>query len=355
MIHSKKAKASGQDTNQRFDIVALRLFPEISRKQIKKIIDSGGAYLNKQRVKLAKSVVRESDLVELYWEVHGYDEGEQDSVVKSAINCSAGSSVGGSVGASGRGVKISKPILTEDAILFEHRDYLVINKPAGIPSQATLVSSTDTILHALNSFDSQRFPLQELFLVHRLDKETSGVFLVARNKKSQGFFEELFRQKKIEKTYTALCYFTPRPESGIISFAIAKDTQRKNTYYALTQKQPFGTSTVAKRFDSKTAVTRYKVAEYFSRSGVSRVELFPETGRTHQIRVHLQAMNCPIVGDKTYAQNISGHPFGQPVLRHMLHAIKTSFTDTENKKQLIEAPLPADFSRLIELLAERER
>jgi 23S rRNA pseudouridine1911/1915/1917 synthase len=303
MIQKRSLRVpKGEQKTIRFDIACTLLFTDLSRKKIKSIIDLGGAYVNKKRVQIAKLEVKEDDLIELFWE-------EKQN---------------------------STPISAQD-ILFDNGEFIVLNKPAGIASQATLTSKNECVFYALNTLHPQKYKIPQLFLVHRLDKETSGVFLIARTPSLQKKFEDLFRLKKIQKEYEALCFYAPNSDRGEIDFPIAKDFSRPNCYYAVLKKGE-------KPQDSKSAITKYEVLTRF-KSQCSQIRLFPETGRTHQIRVHLAAVGCPILGDKTYAQNIYGHPYGQRALRHMLHAARISFS-LEGKEYSFEAPFPKDYVEL---------
>lgn len=326
MITSVKSKARAEHDGERFDVVATALFPELSRKKIKTVIDAGGAYVNKRRVQVAKFAVREGDLLELFWE--------------GAASPSPGKPKPAAPGTA----------LTEAHLVLVEKDFLVVNKPAGLPSQATLVSSTDTVLHALAVLRPQEFPLTKLFLVHRLDKETSGLLVVARTPEARTHFENAFRDRTVSKTYEALCYFAPKTPAGEVALPLVKDTSRANTYFALTS-----TTTSRKRPDAKSALTRYETVRTFPRAQASHVRCFPETGRTHQIRVHMQALGCPLLGDKTYAQNVVGHAFAQTALRHMLHAARLAFVGPRGDAYTLDAPYPPDFAACLEALARMEK
>lgn len=345
MISSVKSKARMEHDGERFDVVATALFPELSRKKIKGIIDSGGAYVNKKRVKVAKTVVREGDLVELFW------EGPTPASVP-AMATRAGVAMPSTAHpqppqkASHR---VGRCVLAEADLVLVQKDFLVVNKPAGLPSQATLTSSTDTVLHALAALRPSEFPVESLFLVHRLDKETSGVLVVARTPAARAHFEAAFRDRKVKKTYEALCFFKPEVSSGEVRFPIAKDPMRTNTYFALTSTQSGGKRSVAKE-----ATTRFETVRFFARAQASHVRLFPETGRTHQIRVHMQALGCPLLGDKTYAQNVVGHAFAQTALRHMLHAASLAFVGPRGDAYTLHAPHPPDFAACLEALARMD-
>lgn len=300
MLKTKKSTANKSMHNLRFDIVCTMLFPEMSRKKIKSIIDNGGAFLNKKRIKMAKIFVMQNDLVELFW-----NEAEK-----------------------------SLQVLKKENFIFECDDFIILNKPAGIPVQGTLESDKNTILHAIHKYDPKQYTLDKLLLVHRLDKDTSGLMIIAKNPPAQKEFEQLFKNQKIQKTYKALCFFTPKKHEGTIDYPIAPDISRKNTYFAVTTDKKYP--------NQKSAQTDYIVEKKLPH-GAALIACHPKTGRTHQVRVHLLAINCPIVGDKTYAQNIYGHPYARSATRHLLHAfeLKFAFKGTDYK---FECPLPEDFN-----------
>jgi len=305
MLNSRKIIVKKNCNNKRLDIVCTEVFSSLSRKKIKSIIDNGGVYLNKKRVKIAKYLVFTGNEIEIYWD---------DSQPK-------------------------KPKLSQANIVFENELFIIINKPAGIAVQGTLESDKNTLIHSLNKFDAQKYPLQNLFLVHRLDKDTSGLMILAKTPDTQKGFEGLFRNHKIEKTYKALCYFTPKEKQGIIKYPIAKDPSRKNTYFAImTNKKTYP--------HQKSAETEYFVENTYKHK-VALIVCKPKTGRTHQIRVHLQAIGCPIVGDKTYAQNVYGHPCSRSAVRHLLHATELSF-EFDNKLYSFKSELPEEFQSVFE-------
>lgn len=322
MVKSKSALVTKSLNGERFDLAAVALFPDISRKKIKLIIDSGGAYLNKKRIQMAKCPVKEKDKLEIFWEEVSAEISENAVKNKKAS---------------------FQSLLSENDILFENDQFYVVNKPAGIPSQATLTSSQDSLFPMLVQLNPQKFKLNQLFLVHRLDKETSGVMLVARNTATQKKFEDMFREKKMQKVYDALCYFVPQKAKGQINFPLSKDKGKQNAYFAVTNPQ-------SKIKDAKASLTEYELVEKF-KNEASFIRCFPRTGRTHQIRVHLSAIGCPILGDKTYAQNIYGHRFAQIALRHMLHAAKIQF-ELDGKKYEFEAPWPQDFCEVKKVLEQ---
>lgn len=324
MLKSVSMKVSELLNGERFDVAAAQLFPQLSRKKIKVIIDSGGAYLNKKRLKLAKTEVKLGDKIELFWEEvtkkHEQNVAIKQLNIKNNINIE----------------------MSTANIIFENSSFFIINKPAGVASQATLVSSTDTIFHLLNKIDGERFNLTKMFMVHRLDKDTSGLMIIAKNIDTQKVLEDLFREKKVEKHYSALCFNTPKQNEGKITFPIAKDNARKNCYFAIVNPN-------SKNKNAKEAVTKYTLVKNYKDANISFVTCFPQTGRTHQIRVHMSALGCPLLGDKTYSQNIYGHKYFQLALRHMLHASYLKF-QIEGQNFEFTSDLPQDFQDIIKTL-----
>ena len=327
MIQKKLAVVPNELDGQRYDVAAATLFPELSRKQIKAIIDAGGAYLNKKRIQIAKYAIARGDRLEVFW-----DEKPQPPDT-SATNAPRQKFV----------KHFSAKALVAEDILFENENFLAINKPAGLASQATLTSSTETVAYAVQALNPAKYPVAQLFMVHRLDKDTSGVLLLARNIKWQKILEDLFRGREVEKTYEALCLHIPKIAKGDVSFPIAKNASRDNTYYAVLRPG-------AKGAQAKPALTHYRVERAFQKSDCAYVICYPKTGRTHQIRVHLQALGCPIIGDKTYSQNVVGHSQAQAALRQMLHARKISFKAPDGTAFEFQAPLPSDFVECLERL-----
>jgi 23S rRNA pseudouridine1911/1915/1917 synthase len=318
MVSTIKAQVPTSLNGARFDVAAAALFESFSRKKIKTIIDRGGAYINKKRVTMAKKEVKNGDLIELFWD---------DSRV-----------------ISDRTVK-HLPI----NIIDENEDFVVINKPAGVPSQATLTTSEDTVIHALKHQYAERFSGCELLLVHRLDKDTSGVMLLAKSKSVQSRFEKLFIERRMKKVYRALCFGLPKSTEGVLNWPIRKDPSRPNTYFAVVGSSSHGGKG---RADAKSALTRFLVLKTFPKVRASLLECYPETGRTHQIRVHLQALGVPLLGDRTYAANVIGHPLAQLATRHMLHAVRLSWTEDDGRVFNFDAPLPDDFGACLQSLEQ---
>lgn len=320
MLNQIKAQVPSTLNGERFDVAASHLCQQLSRKKIKIIIDRGGAYLNKKRIIIAKKLVSTGDLIELFWD----DDRPLTSQIVQNMNVQ---------------------------ILENNSDFVVINKPAGLPSQATLESSEGTVIHALSAQYPDKFVHNELFLVHRLDKETSGIMLLAKNKKAKIEFDKMFSERKMKKIYWALTFGIPSRAEGVADWPLRKDPSRPNAYFAVMNNVK-GRNASSHSIDSKSALTRFIVLKTFPKMGVSLVECLPETGRTHQIRVHMQALGVPLLGDKTYSSNIIGHACAQWAVRHMLHARSLSWTNEDGQTFAFEAPLSDDFQTYLKRLEQ---
>lgn len=221
-------------------------------------------------------------------------------------------------------------------VLHEDEWLLVINKPAGLvvhPApghwQGTLVSA---LLHRWPT-PPAGLDIARLGIVHRLDKDTSGVLLVAKTAAALADLGRQFHDREVDKRYVALVWGVPRRRSGTISEPIGR--------------HPVHRQRMAVRARGRAAVTRYEVLE--SWGDVALVRAHPATGRTHQIRVHLTALGHPIVADRLYARGRSKRDIG--LGRQALHAESICFRHPATGEHMrITAPLPADFTAAIAAL-----
>ena len=215
-------------------------------------------------------------------------------------------------------------------VLYRDEDVIAIDKPAGLAVQggSKVKVSIDAMLDALR-FDGDERPR----LVHRLDKDTSGVLAIARTRRAAAFLVGAFREGRVEKEYWALVAGVPEPARGIVDLALAKTAVPGGE--GIARERVTAGSPGAKR-----ARTAYAVLAEARR--VSWLSLVPETGRTHQIRVHCQAIGRPILGDRKYgagADRIDGPP---PVERLMLHARRLVLPRPEGAPVTVTAPLDAE-------------
>ncbi len=189
-------------------------------------------------------------------------------------------------------------------VLHKDKDILVINKPAGLAVQggSKVSKHLDGLLPALQ-FDGKQIPK----LVHRLDKDTSGVMLLARHSAAAAELQRGFANKKIRKTYLALVVGVPNPYTGEIESNLDKIARGEDSREMVRSVDE----------DGKRAVTRYRTLEHLAKK-MALVELEPITGRTHQLRVHMAEMGCPMVGDGKYGGG-AAHVKGGVELSGKLH------------------------------------
>lgn len=209
-------------------------------------------------------------------------------------------------------------------ILFEDSDIIVVNKPAGMVSHPAPGSYTNTfagaLLFYLKSLPESDDPLRP-GIVHRLDKDTSGIIVAAKTIRALKALQEMFANRAVQKTYLAICH--GYLENTTLSIPIGR--------HPVKRKQMTTIET------GKDSLTEFKLIE--KHQGYSLIEAKPFTGRTHQIRVHAKYLHCPIVGDELYGPK-------KPVFqRQLLHAHKISFNHPFTNEELgISAPPPEDFS-----------
>jgi 23S rRNA pseudouridine1911/1915/1917 synthase len=215
-------------------------------------------------------------------------------------------------------------------ILFEDDDLLVLNKPPGLVVHPGAGNQTHTLVNALLHHCSSLSGIggkQRPGIVHRLDKETSGCLVVAKNDATHQALSAQFAAREVKKIYLALVAGTPKKPRGTIDAAIGRHpVQRKKMAISQTR--------------GRIAKTDYRVLQ--SQGGVSLLECAIQSGRTHQIRVHLQHLGHPVLGDSLYGKKATAP-------RQMLHAWKIGFTHPHTKKRhFLEAPLPADFQAVLD-------
>lgn len=214
-------------------------------------------------------------------------------------------------------------------VLYEDEDLAVINKPAGMVVHVGPDHEKGTLVNALlhrwkaDSELSSGFAPFRPGMVHRLDKETSGCIIIAKNDFTHATLASSFSQRTIKKTYLAIVEGKPRQRQGTITFPIGRHpTQRLKM-------------TVRRPPQGREAITDYQILT--TSPTHSLIACFPQTGRMHQIRVHLQQLGFPIIGDSLYGKRGEWK-------RHLLHAWKIEFTHPrQQKKTLIESPLPKEF------------
>lgn len=230
-------------------------------------------------------------------------------------------------------------------IVYEDKDIVVINKPSGLVVHPTPNYLHHTLANAIVAHYPKIAGVGESPLrpgiVHRLDKDTSGLMVIAKNQKAFMFLKNQFVGRTIAKTYVALVEGIPEKKEGIIQFQIRPSTSNRLKKVAVKKIDKSGKKSV------RAAETNYKVREIIG-DEYSLIEAMPKTGRTHQIRVHLSAIGHPVVGDFMYGAK------KQIALRQMLHAYRIEFTAPNGRRLKLEAPMPEDMSSLIFSLGQKK-
>lgn len=223
-------------------------------------------------------------------------------------------------------------------VLYEDADLLVINKPSGLVVHPAPGHDSGTLVNALlhHCADLQGVGGEKRpGIVHRLDRDTSGALVVAKNETAMNALADQFRNRRVAKEYVALVRGRPARKSGRIATLIGRSAHdRKKMSVRVTR--------------GREAVSHYEVLEQFAAVALVRVRI--ETGRTHQIRVHLAHLGHPVLGDATYGRGGPGPLRLQPA-RQMLHAERLAFHHPRTGQEVrIEAPRPGDFTTLLEAL-----
>jgi len=232
-------------------------------------------------------------------------------------------------------------------ILYEDDDVIAVNKPAGMTVHAGAGSHHGTLVNALlgrgQALSQTGGPLRP-GIVHRLDKETSGILLVAKNDYAHARLAEQFRQRTVSKIYLALAQGLISEESGSIELPIARDPVRRTR---------MTTRRAAQLPDSRPARTDWRILLRIDSTSLLEVRL--HTGRTHQIRVHLSALRHPVVGDTVYGASLQlrvGHTVVPVLGRNFLHAAKIGFRQPHTGAPIhLTAPLPVELREYLTRLA----
>ncbi len=310
IIHIQVEKAA-----KRLDQYLAQALPELSRSKIQKLIRQEKILLSRSTDKTAQPVrAKESlvlgDVITLYLPSEEADELEAEDVPLD--------------------------------IIYEDQDIVVLNKLAGLVVHPAQGHTTGTLVNALlarypdlaDMRDADEDSANRPGIVHRLDRDTSGLILIARTPEALENLREQFKARTVQKTYLALVYGQPEAEEGIIDVPLGRDLRHR-------QK-------MAPRADGKSARTHYQVIEYYG--DYSLLEIGLETGRTHQIRVHLAWLKCPVVGDTIYGRK--KNKLG--LKRQFLHAWKLSFQHPTQPQVLdLLAPIPSNLEHILKQLRQQ--
>ena len=295
---------------ERLDVVLARLLPDQSRTRIKGWIESGAVQVDKAPARPAERVVAGARVT-----VEVAVPPPREDVAAEAIDLN---------------------------IVHEDRDCLVIDKPAGLVVHPGAGNPRHTLQNALLGFDAKLAALPRAGLIHRLDKDTSGLLVVARTPEAQTSLTRQLQARTMGREYRAVCAGV-MTGGGTIDVAIGRHrTDRLR---------------MAVRGDGRSAVTHYRILERYRAHTLVAVQL--ETGRTHQIRLHFSHLRFPIVGDPVYGGRFA-RPKGAPDAlvdtlrsfgRQALHAAELAFDHprTGRRREFV-SPLPADFQQLVAAL-----
>ncbi|MDQ6631430.1 MAG: RluA family pseudouridine synthase [Verrucomicrobiota bacterium] len=298
---------------ERLDTFLRSQFPAVSRGTIQRLIEEGEIKINGQKIKPTHPP-RKGDQIEIHWPKAHPAEALPEKIPLD--------------------------------ILFEDEDLLVLNKPPGIVVHPAAGHAEHTLVNALLHHCARQLSgiggVARPGIVHRLDKETSGCLLVAKNDETHLALAEQFSNRTIEKIYDAIvCDEVPKLNGEIRGFISRHPTQRKRM--AVTEKT------------GREAHSSYHVTERLREATL--VEIILHTGRTHQIRVHFQHLGFPVVGDETYGarQNIRlKEKTNFAAARQLLHARKLTFTHPKTgKRKTLESPWPKDFLVALKFLRKK--
>jgi RluA family pseudouridine synthase len=282
-----KAKAGAEQAGMRLDDGAKAIFPRLSKGDIRRIIDRGGCTVAGVLVRVASRTLREGDEIAL-----GVMEPE----------------------------RCIELCYTPADMLFEDREYLAVNKVAGVNSQRTPYQLKGTVEYAVDRYLKSRGMNEPARVIHRLDIGTSGVMFFPKDKRAATHISAMLKAGKVEKVYWALVAGNPEEEAWIVNAPIER-----------TSKFRYGVAT-----SGKQARTSFRVVA--RGHGAALVEARPLTGRTHQIRVHLAHLGFPVIGDEAY-----GGPLAP---RIMLHCRSMAFRAADGREVAATANVDEDFTRV---------
>jgi len=318
-IKDKKSfVAKADDDGIRLDKFLVASMPDHTRQNFQKLIESGMVLINGKQAKSSQKI-KNGDKIDVQFPA------------PRALNL--------------------KPLKMKLDIVYEDSDVIVINKPAGLvvhpgTGQSHMDDSlVNAILYHCKGSLSGIGGVMRPGIVHRLDKDTSGLLIVAKNDKAHRLLSEQFKEHKAEKTYYALLAGHLMPEKGTIEAPIGRDRRDRKKMAVVFQE------------NGRMAVTKYRVMKYLGDYTFVEVQLI--TGRTHQIRVHFASIGFPLVGDPIYGRSKVNKYFEQEYGfgRLFLHAgalaltIPSGFQKNGDKKSF-SAPLPKDLQQLLKALSE---
>jgi len=285
----------------RLDKYLAKECPELSRSHLRKLVEQGYVLVN-------------------------------ECVAKPALRLKAGDTIEFSSPSLQQGFPVAELVPLD--IVYEDSDVIVLNKPAGLTVHPSPGHVSHTLVNALLAHypDLQEFDdAMRPGIVHRLDKDTSGLMVIAKNSIAQQYLIGQFKARLVLKVYLVLVKGNLSPSQGIIEAPVGRD--------------PSDRKRMAVVIDGKEGRTRYKVKEYLD--GYTLLEVHTETGRTHQIRVHLAAIGYPVVGDKVYGVRSAY------LKRQFVHAQRLGLSLPSGKYREFICELPDDLREALELTRKR--
>ena len=301
-------------SNLRLDVFLAQLFPDFSRSNISSWIKEGKVRVNDDVVTKTRIKVNYQDIVEL----NTTDLLQSHSWEKQEINLD---------------------------ILFEDEQIIILNKPCGLTVHPGAGQSHGTLANALHFYNEDLNNLPRMGIVHRLDKDTSGIMVIAKTLKAHNSLVKQLQDRTIIKTYSALVIGNLISGDSIVT-DIGRDPKRRTAMAVVHQ--------------GKEAITHFRIKQRFRQHSLLEVKI--ETGRTHQIRVHMAYIKHPIVADKLYNKNgiLGKTPEKlkkalQDFSHQALHALSLEFKHPESNKSLFfSCPYPEDFEQLLQILASED-
>ncbi len=311
MVESQRFVITSEEAGQRLDIYLAARLPELSRTRIQELIDQNHIRVN-QRLAHKSDRIRRGDTIEV------------EVLPRPRLEAA--------------------PEDLPVEVLYTDEDMIVVNKPAGMTvhlgagaARGTLVNA---LLHRFGKLSSAGGVLRP-GIVHRLDRGTSGLLLVARNDAAHKRLAQQFQARRVEKTYLALVHGHLERDTGTIRLPIARDLRRR-------------TRMTTERREGREARTDWRVLARLD--GFTLVEVNLHTGRTHQIRVHFATLHHPVVGDTLYGaprHPRAGRQLLPPLERNFLHAARIAFEHPSRAQELeFRAPLPQELRGYLVGLAE---
>lgn len=282
-----------EQAGHRLDIFMAQNYPQFSRSSLESLFDKGMVSVNNEQQKASYRV----------------KPGDQIVIDETYLK--------------------REPEPIDLPIIYENEDVIVINKPAGIltHSKGALNLEASVASFIKDKLTDEKLTGNRAGIVHRLDRQTSGVIITAKNTQALHWLQKQFSTRKVKKTYQAIVEGVLDPAEAVIEASIGRNPKKPQTFKVMAAGKP--------------ATTHYKSIRQFKKDGkdYTEAELRPQTGRTHQLRVHLAYISHPIVGDYIY-----GHQ-ERPM---MLHAKSLELTLPNRERRVFDAPLPKRFKDFLD-------